>query len=63
MVIPAAHTKANVENGPLPEVGSEVILLVRVRNESVVGGHHCDVEVEKVADEGGFVGPWITGGN
>ena len=32
VIIPAAHAKANVQDGPLPEMGSEVVLLVRIRN-------------------------------
>lgn len=60
MVVPAAHAKANVEDGPLPELRCKVILLVWIRNESVVRGHHCNVKVKKVPDEGGFVGARIA---
>jgi hypothetical protein len=48
LVVPAAHTKADVEDWPFPEFGGEVILLVGVRNKSVVGGHHGDVEMDEV---------------
>ncbi len=62
VVVPAAHAQADVQEGPLPEVGGEVVLLVGVGDEGVVGGHHGDVEVHEVAEEGRFVGPGVAGG-
>ena len=49
VVIPAAHAKADVQDRPLPELGSKVILFIRIRHQSVVGRHHGHVEVHKVA--------------
>ena len=48
LVIPAAHSQADVENGPLPELGREIILLVRIWNERIVGCHHGNVQVDKI---------------
>ena len=51
MVIPAAHAKANIQNGPLPEMGCEIVLLVRIRDQGVVRSHHCDIEVYEITEE------------
>jgi hypothetical protein len=55
VVVPAAHAETDVQERPLPRLGGEVILLVGVGNEGVVRGHHGDVEVDKVAEEGRLV--------
>lgn len=62
MVVPAAHAEADVEEGPLPELRGEIVLFVWVRDQSVVGRHHGDVEMHEVAEEGRLVGTWISGG-
>jgi hypothetical protein len=51
VIAPTAHSKTNMEERPLPPLGSKVILLVRIGNQSVVGGHHGDVQVNKVVEE------------
>jgi hypothetical protein len=51
VITPAAHAKTNVEERPLPPLGCKVILLVGIGNQSVVGGHHSDVQVDKVVEE------------
>lgn len=51
LVIPAAHSQANVKNRPLPPLGSQIVLLVRVGNKSVVRGHHGNVLSRRL---GGF---------
>ena len=43
LVVPAAHSQANVKDRPLPPLGSQIVLLVRVGNKSVVRGHHSNV--------------------
>ena len=63
VVVPAAHAEADVEDGPLPELGGEVVLFVWVRDKGVVGGHHSDVEVHEVAEEGGAVGVGVCSGH
>lgn len=63
MVVPAAHAEADVEDGPLPELGGKVILFVWVGDESVVGSHHRDVEMHEIAEEGRFVGARFTSGD
>lgn len=63
VVIPAAHTETNMEEWPLPRGGGEVVLLVGVRNEGVVGGHHCNVEVDEIAEERRLVCAWLALGN
>lgn len=35
-VVPTAHAETDVENGPLPELRSEIILLVWIGNKGVV---------------------------
>lgn len=50
LVVPTAHSQANVEDRPLPPLGSQVILLVRIGNKSVVGGHHGNV-LSRVLEE------------
>lgn len=62
-VVPSTHAETDVEKWPLPWLGGEIILLVWVGDESVVGSHHGDVEVDKVAEEGRFVCTWSAGGN
>ena len=61
-VVPTAHAEADVEDRPLPELRGEVVLLVGIGDEGVVGGHHGNVEVEEVSEERGFVGAWVTCG-
>jgi hypothetical protein len=51
IIVPAAHTKTNVENRPLPKCRSKIILFVGVRDERVVGCHHGYVKVDKVLEE------------
>ena len=63
VVVPAAHAQADVEDGPLPGFGGQVVLFVGVGDEGVVGGHHGDVQVHEVAQEGRFVGAWVSGGD
>ena len=49
VVVPAAHAKADVEDRPLPELGSKVILFVGIGHQGVVGRHHGYVKVHEVA--------------
>jgi hypothetical protein len=51
VVVPAAHTESDVQNGPLPELRGEIILLVGIRNQSVVGCHHGNVQVDEILQE------------
>jgi hypothetical protein len=44
-----------MQERPLPPLGSKVILLIRVRNQSVVGCHHGNVQVDEVMEEGRLV--------
>lgn len=55
MVIPATHTKADMEDRPLPELRSEVVLFVWVWDKGVVGGHHGHVKVYEIAEKWGFI--------
>ena len=43
---------AEVEERPIERFGGEDIFFVRVGDERVVGGHHRDVEVPEVVQEG-----------
>jgi hypothetical protein len=56
LVVPAAHSQSNVQNGPLPPVRCQIILLVWVRNQGVVGSHHGNVQVEEILQERRFEG-------
>lgn len=51
VVIPAAHAESDVKDGPLPILRCEVVLLIRVGYKGIVGGHHCNVQMDKVAEE------------
>lgn len=62
-VVPSTHTETDVEEGPLPELGGEVVLLVGVRDEGVVRGHHGDVEMDKILEEWRLVRAGVTSGN
>lgn len=61
VVIPATHAKANVQNGPLPPLRGKVVLLVRVGNQSIVGCHHGNVEMNEVVKERRLVDTRVTG--
>lgn len=61
VVIPAAHAKADVQDGPLPPLRGQVILLVGIRHQGVVGSHHCDIEVNEIVDEGRLVNTGVAG--
>lgn len=62
VVVPAAHAQANVQYRPLPELRGQIVLLVRVRDESVVGCHHGDVQVDEVLEERRLVRSSISSG-
>lgn len=51
LIIPRAHSQTNVQNWPLPPEGGEVVLLVWVWYEGVVGGHHGNVQVKEIPQE------------
>lgn len=51
IIPPAAHPEAEVKPRPVERFGREDVLLVWVRDKSVVGRHHGDVEVPKVGKE------------
>jgi len=51
VIAPTTHAKTDVEERPLPPLGSKVILLIGIGNQSVVGCHHSDVQVDKVVKE------------
>jgi hypothetical protein len=60
-IVPTAHAETDVEEGPLPELGGEVVLLVRVGDEGVVGRHHGDIQMDEVLEEGRLEGAWVSG--
>ena len=62
-VVPAAHAETDVQERPLPGFGGKVVLFVGIRNQSVVGGHHGDVQMNEIAEERGFVGARVAGWN
>lgn len=59
-IIPRAHTQTNVENWPLPELGSQVILLVGIRDQCIIRSHHGHIQVNEIFQEGGLVGAGVT---
>lgn len=61
-VIPATHTKTNMKKRPFPELGSEIILLVRVWDKSIVGGHHGNIQMNEILQEWRLIGSSIGGG-
>lgn len=62
IIVPAAHPQADVQNRPLPELGREVILLIRIGHERVIRRHHRDVEMDEVAQERRPVAARVAGG-
>lgn len=36
LVVPAAHAETDVQDGPLPELGGEVVLLIRIGDKGVI---------------------------
>lgn len=60
VVIPAAHTKSHVQDGPLPPLRGQIVLLIRIRHKGVVGCHHGYVEMDKVVNEGRLINIGIT---
>jgi hypothetical protein len=61
IITPPAHTETDMKERPLPPLGSKVVLLIRVRHQSVVGGHHSDVQVNEVVEEWGLVNTSLGG--
>ena len=51
VVVPATHTESDVEEGPLPEGRCEIVLLVGVRHQGIVGSHHGDIQMNEVLEE------------
>jgi hypothetical protein len=49
-----------MEERPLPKLGSEVVLLVWIGDQSVVRGHHGNVQVDEILQERRFVGSGIS---
>jgi hypothetical protein len=60
-VIPSAHAKANFKNWPLPELGGQIILLVRVWYKRVIRSHHRNIQVDEVLEEGRFIRSSVSG--
>jgi len=60
IIVPSTHTKTNMEKRPLPERGGEIVLLVRIGYKRIVGGHHGNVEMDEVLEEGRLVVPRVT---
>jgi len=52
LVAPTAHAKSKVLEWPIERRRRQDVELIRVRYQSVVGRHHGNVEVPKVAKEG-----------
>ena len=49
MIVPAAHPEADVQDGPLPELRCEIVLLVGIWDQGVVRGHHRNIKMHKVS--------------
>lgn len=62
LVVPTAHAETDVEEGPLPVLRCEVVLLIRIRDECVVRGHHGNVQMDEIAEEWRLVGTNIGRG-
>lgn len=44
VVVPSTHAQTDMEDRPLPPLRGKIVLLVRVRDKSVVGRHHGNVD-------------------
>ncbi|KAI3482898.1 hypothetical protein L1887_54220 [Cichorium endivia] len=51
-VVPRVHAQSIPQPRPVERLARQNVLLVRVRDERIVRGHHRHVEVDKVAQEG-----------
>lgn len=63
VVVPTTHAQTDVENGPLPPLRGQVVLLIGIGHKGVVGGHHGNVEVDEVVEEGRLVRARVARGN
>lgn len=61
MIVPSTHSKADIKDRPLPRAGGQVVLFVRVRDKGIVGGHHCDVQMDEILPERRLESPRIPG--
>ena len=50
-VAPTAHPQTEVHERPISRRGCQNIFFVRVRDESIVGRHHGDIEMPEIAEE------------
>lgn len=60
IIIPATHTKTNVQDRPLPPLGGKVVLLIGIRDQGVVGSHHGNIQMDEIVEEGGSVDLGVT---
>lgn len=60
LVVPRTHAETNIEDGPLPELGRQIILLIWIRDEGIVGRHHCDIEMDEIFEERRLVGTRVA---
>ena len=51
-VTPTTHAKSKVLERPIERLGRQNVEFVWVRDQSVVGGPHSNIEVPEVAEEG-----------
>lgn len=63
IVIPTTHTKADIENWPLPELRCKIILLIGIRNKGVIRRGHGNVKVDEVLEERRLIGTSVGRGN
>lgn len=63
VVVPAVHSHSVPEERPLEWTRRDRVLLVRVGDERVVRGHHCDIEMPEIAEEGRAVELLVAGGD
>jgi hypothetical protein len=61
-VVPSAHAEAYVENRPLPELRSQIVLLVWIWDKGIVRGHHSHVQMNEILEERRLVGSSIGRG-
>jgi len=56
IIIPRAHPQSDMENGPLPPLGSQIVLLIGIGHKGVVGRHHSNVKMDEIPKKRGSEG-------
>lgn len=51
VVVPTAHAQTNIEDGPLPPLGGQIVLLIGIGHQGIVRCHHGDIKMNEIVEE------------